>query len=87
VLKLQIPSLDAKFQFILVSNFTAQESRIFIEITEKSAANAISYMNRCIVLFQSYQYQSLKPLNLPLTHLPSKKCMNVKLIRWIITVC
>jgi hypothetical protein len=43
VLKLQIPALGAKFPFILVSNFTAEESRICIKITEKSAANAISH--------------------------------------------
>jgi hypothetical protein len=40
VLKLQIPSLGAKFPFILVSNFTAEESRISIKIAEKPAANA-----------------------------------------------
>jgi hypothetical protein len=85
VLKLQIPSLGAKFMFILVSNFTAEESRICIKITEKSAANAISHINRCIVLFQNYQNQSSKPLNLPLTS--SFEEMNVELIRRIVTVC
>jgi hypothetical protein len=83
VLKLQIPALGAKFPFILVSNFTAEESRNCIKITEKSAANAISHINRCS--FQNYQFQSSKPLNLPLTS--SFEEMNVELIHQIATVC
>jgi hypothetical protein len=46
VLKFLNPSPGAQFPFILISNFTAKESRICIKITEKSAANAISHINR-----------------------------------------